>query len=140
MARKTKTVVIDKGRDKGKRFLITEMSVIDADNWAQRALFAVAKGGLISEIAEGAGMIDVHTLMKSVGSIDASVGSELLNELLYCVQVIPSGNEPRDLLIDSDIEDPKTLWVLRKEALMIHIDFLPEGDSHDLNESESQQK
>ncbi len=45
MARKTKDLVIADGRDKGKTFVITEMSVIDADNWANRALLAMLRGG-----------------------------------------------------------------------------------------------
>lgn len=139
MARKTKTITINKGRDTGKKFLITEMPVIQADSWAQKALFAAAKGGLITEIAEGAGMVDIPTLMRSIGSIDTQVGSELLDGLLDCVQTIPSGGEPRELLIDSDIEEASTLWVLRQEALKIHIDFLPQGEPQNLSQQGSPQ-
>ena len=31
--------------------------------------------------------------------------------------------------IDEEIEDIKTLWMLRKEAFLLHIDFLADGSS-----------
>lgn len=44
--RKEKTFTVETGRDAGKTFLIREMPVIQADRWAQRALFAMAKSGM----------------------------------------------------------------------------------------------
>ena len=46
MARKTKTLVIESGRDQGKSFLITEMPVTRADKWANTALLAMLRGGV----------------------------------------------------------------------------------------------
>ena len=46
MARKTKTVVIESGRDNGKIFLVTEMPVTKADKWANTALLAMMRGGV----------------------------------------------------------------------------------------------
>lgn len=43
--RKERTYTIESGRDAGKTFLIKEMPVIQADKWAQRALFAISKSG-----------------------------------------------------------------------------------------------
>jgi len=57
------------------------------------------------------------------------IATDLLNELLDCARIVPSGGTPRDILLDSDIESIKTLWQIRKEALMIHIDFLTDGSS-----------
>ena len=45
MARKTKTVVIESGRDEGKSFLVTEMPVTKADKWANSALLAIIVTG-----------------------------------------------------------------------------------------------
>jgi len=46
---------------------------------------------------------------------------------------VPSDGLARSLDIESDIEDLKTLFELRKEALLVHIDFLTDGNSPDTN-------
>lgn len=135
MARKTKTIHIDTGRDKGKTFLITEKPIIQADKWAQRALFALAGSGIdTAGINPNGGMLEMAKLAISVISrIDPQIGGELLDELLTCVKIVPSGGLARSLDIESDIEDLKTLFELRKEALLVHIDFLTNGNLPDMN-------
>ena len=136
MARKTKDLVIADGRDKGKTFVITEMSVIDADNWANRALLAMLRGGVdvgnldFSNINTSGGMLELaRVVIAGLGNMQESIATDLLNELLDCAKIVPSGRTPRDILLDSDIESIKTLWQIRKEALMIHIDFLTDDSS-----------
>lgn len=135
MARKTKDITIDSGRDAGKSFRITEMPILQADKWAQRAIFAIARAGVdTSSINMNGGMLEMARLaLDVVGKIDPEVGGDLLDELLSCVQIIPTGGVPRSLVIDSDIEDIKTLFVLRKEVLALHIDFLKSGNSPDMS-------
>lgn len=135
MARKTKDITIESGRDAGKSFRITEMPILQADKWAQRALFAIARAGVdTSSININGGMLEMARLaLDVVGKIDPEVGGDLLDELLSCVQIIPTGGIPRSLVMDSDIEDIKTLFVLRKEVLALHIDFLKNGNSPDMS-------
>lgn len=135
MARKTKDITIESGRDAGKTFRITEMPILQADKWAQRALFAIARAGVdTSSINMSGGMLEMARLaLDVVGKIDPEVGGDLLDELLSCVQIIPTGGVPRSLVMDSDIEDIKTLFVLRKEVLALHIDFLKSGNSPDMS-------
>lgn len=138
MARKTKTVTMDSGRDAGKTFLITEMPLLQADRWAQQALFALARSGIeTQQFDEDEGMLGMAKVaLNAISHIDPLVSNELMNELLTCVQIVPSGGVARDLIFDDDsgdIEDVKTLFMLRKEALMIHLDFLTAGSSPDTN-------
>lgn len=135
MARKTKDITIVSGRDAGKSFRITEMPILQADKWAQRAIFAIARAGVdTSSINMNGGMLEMARLaLDVVGKIDPEVGGDLLDELLSCVQIIPTGGVPRSLVMDSDIEDIKTLFVLRKEVLALHIDFLKSGNSPDMS-------
>lgn len=138
MARKTKTVTMDSGRDAGKTFLITEMPLLQADRWAQQALFALARSGIeTQQFDEDEGMLGMAKVaLNAISYIDPLVGNELMNELLTCVQIVPSGGVARDLIFDDDsgdIEDVKTLFMLRKEALLIHLDFLTAGSSPDTN-------
>lgn len=150
MARKTKTVVIESGRDDGKSFLVTEMPVTKADKWANTALLAMMRGGvdvggvnfgLISntlmpsdapKIDPVGGMLELARIsIAGLGNMTEIVGQSLLDQLIEdCVQVVPTGGAARPMLsIDDEIEDLKTLWTLRKEAFILHIDFLADGSS-----------
>ena len=150
MARKTKTLVIESGRDQGKSFLITEMPVTRADKWANKALCNLLKAGidpkavnvnlLINTIDPNqevkidrmGGMLELATLLgRAVGGIPYETLQDLKDELIdECVQIIPSGGSPRQFLsIDDELESLFTLESLRKEALLIHIDFLADGSS-----------
>ena len=152
MARKTKTLVIESGRDQGKSFLITEMPVTRADKWANTALLAMLRGGVdvgnvnfgliadtlqkkegdAPEIDSMGGMLEIARVsIAGLGNVTEQVGQDLLEQLINdCVQVISSGGVVRSMLsIDEEIEDIKTLWMLRKEAFLLHIDFLADGSS-----------
>ncbi|WP_272678484.1 hypothetical protein [Providencia sp. PROV137] len=129
MALKSKTITIEKGRDEGMTYLITEMPISKADNWAMRALFAIANGGVdLESVNPNMGMLGMaNVAIKALAGIDPKVGIPLLDELLECVQVVPSGGNARSLLLDSDVKDLTTMFTLRKEALAIHLDFLVQG-------------
>lgn len=150
MARKTKTVVIESGRDNGKSFLITEMPVTKADKWANTALLAMMRGGVdvggvnfdligntlmpsdAPKIDVSGGMLELARIsIAGLGNVTETVGQSLLDQLIEdCVQVVPTGGAARPMLsIDDEIEDLKTLWTLRKEAFILHIDFLADGSS-----------
>lgn len=150
MARKTKTVVIESGRDDGKSFLVTEMPVTKADKWANTALLAMMRGGVdvggvnfdligntlmpsdAPKIDVSGGMLELARIsIAGLGNVTETVGQSLLDQLIEdCVQVVPTGGAARSMLsIDDEIEDLKTLWTLRKEAFILHIDFLADGSS-----------
>lgn len=133
MALNNKVITIEKGRDAGKMFVVTEMPVTKADNWAMRAMFALANAGIdIGEVSPAMGMMGIgQVAIKALANIRADVGIPLLNELLECAQIIPSGGNARQIEMDSDIQDITTLLLLRKEALVIHIGFLMQGDGSD---------
>ena len=150
MARKTKTVVIESGRDNGKSFLVTEMPVTKADKWANTALLAMMRGGVdvggvnfdligntlmpsdAPKIDVSGGMLELARIsIAGLGNVTETVGQSLLDQLIEdCVQVVPTGGTARSMQsIDDEIEDLKTLWTLRKEAFILHIDFLADGSS-----------
>lgn len=154
MARKTKIVTIETGRDEGKSFLITEMPLTRADKWANTALLAMLRGGVdvgsvdFSLIADTlrnknkeddapkvdpmGGMLELARIsIAGLGNVTEVVGQELLDQLIDdCVQVSSGSNVIRAMLsIDDEIEDLKTLWTLRKESFLLHIDFLADGSS-----------
>ena len=78
------------------------------------------------------GMLELARItIAGLGNVTETVGQELLDQLINdCVQVISSGGVVRQMLsIDDEIEDLKTLWMLRKESFLLHIDFLADGSS-----------
>ena len=127
MALKTKQITIEHGRDKGRVFLITEMSAAHADHWAMRALIALANGGVdLGGLSPQQGMMGMAGVaLDALGRLKVDDAIPLLNELLDCVQIIPEGGQPRPLNMDfNDVEDFTTLWRLRKEVFALHTDFL----------------
>lgn len=128
MALKNKTIVIEKGRDAGKQFLITEMPAAKIDNWAMRVLLALAGAGIdVAEASEGM-MGLARVAFAALGRIPPDVALPLLDELLDCVQAVPQGGSPRPLDLSlNDVEDFTNLWMFRKEVFNLHIDFLQQG-------------
>ena len=132
MARRIKSVTItEDGRDKGKTFLLTEMSAHKAEKWAARALFAMVKSGvqMPDEMAQ-AGMAGIAAmgpgLLSSLGNVKWVELEPLLDEMMGCIQIAPSPALIRPLCnIEGaeDIEEVKTLVTLRKEVLELHLGF-----------------
>ena len=140
MARKETTFVAETGRDLGKKFLITEMSASQAENWAFQVILAVGNAGI--EIPEGLASQGMSGLM-AIGymnliKIPFDAAKPLLDEMMNCVQIIPSANIKRKL-IEEDIEEVTTRLQLRKSVWNLHMDFFL-NESKSTSESEAQEK
>lgn len=131
MARKEATFIGESGRDKGKQFHITEMSASRAESWAIRVLLAIGNAGI--DVPDGLAAQGMAGLM-AVGymnllKIPFEVAEPLLEEMMSCVQIIPSASVRRPL-IEDDIEEVTTRLQLRKAIWNLHMDFfLSEGQS-----------
>lgn len=125
MARKTATVTISaEGRDKGKVFVLTELSAYEAEDWAGRALFALMNAGveIPDNIAE-AGLAGVAAMgLKAIAKLPFDSAKPLLDKMMGCIQIQPSPTVTRALIPD-DIEEVATLLQLRKQVLGLHMDF-----------------
>lgn len=138
---KTKTVTIEKGRDKGKTFLITEMAAIPADIWAHKLVEQAANSGVdlknvnVLEIDTKSmqGMIEIGSAVLTVlGKIPAEISREMKFEMLNeCVQIVPSSGEPRACLWDQEIADWQNFSILAAHAIGLHVDFLTQGETSD---------
>lgn len=127
--------VTDEGRDQGKVFHITEMSALQAERWAVKALQAAARGGVdIDDSAISSGMQAVAVLgIKALMSANYSDIEPLMAEMLRCVTVKPDPRNPSLTrpLIEDDIEEVRTLLTLRMEVINIHLNFsTPVGSSN----------
>jgi hypothetical protein len=129
MARKIANYTVTaEGRDKGKIFLITEMSAAHAESWALRVLLALvgANVNLPENFAE-LGMAGVAELgIRALSGLKWEVAEPLLEEMFECCEIIPdrSKTHVHRTLIDSDIEEVSTRLKLRMEVFKLHTDFL----------------
>ena len=137
---KTKDITItnEKSRDNGKKFRITEMPLLQADEWATTLGLSMAQGGIsvggvdvnAINFKTNGGILEIAKLgLAALGNVDKSTAKELIRELTEsCVRIITESGIVREVEWDSDIAEVATLWTLRKEALAIHIDFLDNGE------------
>lgn len=131
--RKTKLLTIDvEGRDKGKTFLLTEMSARRVERWATQVFMLLMRSGVAvpeEQVALGlAGLASIGIKMLSgVPTIEAQ---GLLDEMLECVEILPDEKNPnvRRGLIDEDVEEPATYWRMRVEIFALHTGFFSYAD------------
>ena len=147
MAIKTKEVAITEGSDAGKTFIVSQMSLIAGDSWANRAALAVMRSGVDVSSLKGmtvqdgkfVGMLDIASvisvILKALGGVDERTAQSLLDELLGVIKVkLPDGTTRAIVLPKEDaagrigdITCIKTLWKLRVEAIKVNLDFLMAG-------------
>ena len=82
MAIKTKEVAITEGSDAGKTFIVSQMSLLAGDSWANRAALAVMRSGVDVSALKGmtvqdgkfVGMLDIASvisvILKALGGVD----------------------------------------------------------------------
>jgi hypothetical protein len=120
--------VTDENRDKGKIFVLTEMSASQAESWAIRAGLALAKSGV--ELPAGfetmgmAGMAEIG--IKALAGLHYELAEPLLAEMFACVQTQPDPQNPqvKRALVETDIEEVSTRLKLRAEVWKLHTGFL----------------
>jgi len=128
MARLEKLFTGATGRDAGKKFLITEMAPRRGHEWATRAILAMMSAGveIPDSLSEG-GMAGLAVMgLTALGRASPVVVMPLLDELLTCVQSVqPNGTRA---WIDDDFEEISTIFMLQKEAFLLHTSPFTSGD------------
>lgn len=134
MARKITTYTVESNdRDKGKKFILTEMSAADAEDWAISALIALGAANVdIPADATSLGMASLAEIgLKKLFAIDPAVLKPLLADLMKCVEYLPDPSKPSVTLkfpmFESQVEEAKTLFLLKWEVLKLHLSFLDAG-------------
>lgn len=129
---KTKYVTITaEGRDKGKTFVITEVSALQAEKWCQRAVQGAMKGGLdipLNLASHGARAIMSYGIT-ALAVMPWSDAEPLLDEMLQCIKIVrdPKHPEMSFKFLDTDIEEVATLLELRQEVANLHGNFFVPG-------------
>lgn len=123
-------IVTEEGRDKGKEFIITEMSAWDADELAQdifRAMGDCNYTGIPADvIAMGcAGLATIGLSVLSASSPDVS--RTLRNRLMSTVQIVikHDGNR-QERKVDgvNDFEEVHTIRQVMDQVFKVNFDFL----------------
>lgn len=138
MSLRFKDIELKFGRDKGKKIRVTEMPLMQADRWANRVILMLVGGQVKAEdiniealknMNTVGGMVEVARLGWSLLqqlSAHEDRALDLIDELLGCASILTSSGETRPIL-ESDLTEPTSLFVIRKEAFMLHIDPLKQG-------------
>lgn len=123
---KSVDIIIEAGRDKGKKFTITEMPAVKMDKWATKALIILGKTGNSFNLAQ----IDLESLLRSLSNADYEGVEPLLEELLSCATFEKDGVSMvmTSSIADGIVEDWTTLFRLRIEALKLNLGFFEQGD------------
>lgn len=131
--RKEKLVTFE---DRGKQltFKIREMDAVSLESWIIRAIMCLAESG--ADIPADGGIEGIGRYLRSNGlgalaKIDYSKAKPLLDEMLMCCyRVIDKTLEqvtPESAI--AYIEDVKTIFQLRLEALKVNLDFFGGANS-----------
>lgn len=128
MRHERRITIEDEGRDKGKTFLLTEMSAVNAEKWAIKAMLAIGRAGIdIPADVMDQGMAGlVATGISHVMRVPYDLAEPLLDEMFTCVKLVTSAGVVRNLM-EQDIEEVRTRIKLRKEVWNLHTDFFTVG-------------
>lgn len=128
MARQVINYTVEQdGRDKGKCFVITEMSAAQAERWAMRALLALMRTN--PELPEGSELTGMAGLaqhgLRALSGIRWEDAEPLMDEMMGCVRIMPDVSRPSVVrpLIEEDIEEVATRIELRRQVWKLHTDF-----------------
>ncbi len=132
MSRKEKTYIVkEDNRDKGKEFIITEMSAIKGQELASdihREMMAVNFSGISPDvIAMGcAGLATVGLSVLSAISKESSMimRNALLSTVQIVIRVKDGGVQVRDIRAEIDFEEMTTIINLLDEVFTLNFDFL----------------
>lgn len=152
--RKEKIITLT-DRDNELTFKIKEMPAMQLESWLVRAGLLFAATGAFdgaevhdtADVMQKAGAVFGKLGVSALASIDYEKAKPLLDELLGCCYRTDAGIEQRMTpeIVDTIIEDVKTLFVLQKEAAAINLGFFSEGglfssDNGQKPESQEQSK
>lgn len=127
MRREKIFVVTDDGRDHGKTFFLTEMSAVKCEEWAERALGIMIRGGVdMPDLVTASGMSGVVSIgFMALFSAPFTEIKPLLDQLMDCVEYFPDSHAAfkRKPLLDDEIEEAATLVRLRLEVFELCAGF-----------------
>lgn len=127
MARKTATIVIEEGRDKGKQFLITEMPATEGTTLSFQVFQMMAESGVDMDIKTLDGLGVLMAVLRTVSRLpraDFEYYRDWLFEYIQWQSPVDAKAVRKVRLTDrddSDIEDPATVLELMFKSLNLNL-------------------
>ncbi|MHB8915607.1 MAG: hypothetical protein ACYC4K_07315 [Thiobacillus sp.] len=116
------------GRDKGRKFQITEMSAAATEEWAMRLIFAMMNAGVeIPANIASLGLAGLYQLgLNSLGKVPFDSAKPLLDQMMGCVKCMSDPDNSNFIrpLVESDIDEAKTIIQIRKAVFELHTSAL----------------
>jgi hypothetical protein len=122
---KTKEVTITaEGRDKGRKYLLTEMPALQAERWARHAIMAMSREDLnIRAEVAALGMYGfILGGMQALAAGDVDAVDKLMDEMLPQIKIVEE-KITRPLQGDGDFWELATIKQLRQELIELHLGF-----------------
>lgn len=152
MRKEKKIVVNDRGRELA--FVVREMPATKLESWIVRAGLLIAGVGLAdgllggksagepldaAHVMQAAGQMAAQggDLLRALGTVDYEKARPLLNELLECCTPADAVTPLTPETADGIIEDVRTLFTLRKEALALNLGFFDAAGLSGLGDNET---
>lgn len=131
---KTKVFHLEIGDDAGKSFQITKMAAQPLERWAHEVIYHASMSGMNIKgidfencnLKSNSGIIEIASALGSIlGRIPPDESLSLKYAILdSCVQIIPTGGTPRQVIWNQEIEDAKTTTILFFQAISFMTGFL----------------
>ena len=137
--RKTERYVVsnvpDSNRDKGKLFIVTEMSAAEGEYWSTDFIHAVAQSGIV--LPEDFSKLTVAGAaalgLKALGGLPRTSLDSLIARMMACVEYVPDQARPEyrrggkgQPMLDDDIEEVSTLLKLKAVVFGLMTNFFPD--------------
>lgn len=127
--------VEDENRDKGRQYLVTEMSAADGERWSKDIIHALAQSGVaLPEDYSALTVAGVAALgFKMLASVPGDEVDRIMDRMMDCVEFIPDpsnpdvrrgGKPPRPPMRDDDIEEVMTRLKLKGVVFRLLTGFL----------------
>lgn len=126
-------ITIDKGKDAGKVFEVSQMPVSRLEKWSARALIVLFAGDIPLELKDISAVSNSAALaagvLSGLGALDWEKVEPLYDELLSCISVVPDPARPNVVVplnasnLDAHIAEIGTIIKLRGEVLAVNLDF-----------------
>lgn len=134
---RTRTIAVDAAsvryRDKGKVFLITEKTAMQAELFAVKVLNILASSGV--ELGGDAMQMGLRGLaqhgVQALGRLPIELVKDLFDEMMGCVQIYSDYKAAPHItraLVDNDIQEVPTLMLMKMEVFDLHTGFFEPGD------------
>ncbi|QCE34684.1 hypothetical protein FAI40_04585 [Acetobacteraceae bacterium] len=122
--------LINKGKDKGKLFVISRLPLLKADKLAVRVLQDLAKAQSFrweSNPEINIANLKATAIERLLPFINANISEQTSLNLLDCCKIKRDPENPLakpSKILEGDLEDPITFMELQNVALNLHIDFI----------------